>query len=209
MAVSLNPKAAGLSRGRMPSKRSINFAEIGKQKSHYWSAIPVIAVVLVVAALVAKFGVLDRLKVVSDEEAKTAELQTQLNQAYEKVNSFGQLTEQYARLTYSGMTDAEVTLADRVEVLNLIDTVLMGKCTVKSWDLNGNELIIDVETEGNEFRHISMLSDALEQDPRVATSTVSTSSSYIVSSSVEGVEDRYMTSGRIKVKLNKKEVNKR
>lgn len=206
MALSIKDKTAGLSRGHMPSKTSINFAEIGKQKSHYWSAVPVIAVVLVIAALVAKFGVLDRLEDVSAEEAKTAELQQQLNQANAKVDSFGELTEKYARLTYSGMTDAEVTLADRVQVLDLINTVLMGKCTVESWDLSGNELIIDVHTDGNELRHISMLADALEQDPRVATTQITSGNAYSVSS--ENGEDQYMTSARIKVKLNKKEVIK-
>jgi len=206
MALSIKDKTAGLSRGHMPSKTSINFAEIGKQKSHYWSAVPVIAVVLVIAALVAKFGVLDRLEDVSAEEAKTAELQQQLNQANAKVDSFGELTEKYARLTYSGMTDAEVTLADRVQVLDLINTVLMGKCTVESWDLSGNELFIDVHTEGNELRHISMLADALEQDPRVATTQITSSNAVSVSS--EDGEDQYMTSARIKVRLNKKEVIK-
>jgi hypothetical protein len=208
MAISLGNKAGGASRGRMPSKRSINFAEAGKQRSHYWSALPVVAVLLVVAALVAKFGVMDRLKVVSDEEAKTAELQAQLEQANARVESFGALQDQYAQLTYSGMTEAEVTMADRVEVLDLIDTHLMGKCTVESWELSGNDLVVNVLTEGNEFRHISMLNDNITADPRVAISSVSAGQSYIVTSPEEGVEPKNMTTGKIKIKLVKKEVNK-
>lgn len=208
MAISLGNKAGGASRGRMPSKRSINFAEVGKERSHYWSALPVVAVLLVIAAVVAKIGIYDRLQVVSAEEAKTVELQTKLDQANAKIESFGSLTEQYAQYTYSGMTDAEVTMADRVEVLDLINTYLIGQCTVESWELSGNDLVVNVLTDGNELRHITMLTNNMTADPRVEIADVSAGQSFIVTSTEEGEEPQNMTTGKIKVKLVKKEVNK-
>ena len=49
MAVSMNLKpAGGRSHGRVPTKRSINFAEIGKQKTNYMSTVIVVVIVLVI-----------------------------------------------------------------------------------------------------------------------------------------------------------------
>ena len=84
----------------------------------------------------------------------------------------------------------------------------MGKCTVESWELSGNDLVVNVLTDGNELRHITMLSEIMTADPRVAIADVSAGQSYIVTSSEEGVEPKNMTTGKIKIKLVKKEVNK-
>ena len=210
MAISMNLKpASGRSHGRVPTKRSINFAEIGKQKTNYMSTVIVVVIVLVIAALVAKFGVMDRLDEVAAEEARTAELQTQLNQSYATIESFGELTETYARYTYSGMTDAEVTLADRVAVLDLIDRVVYNRCNVESWQLSGNELVLNINVEGKEknMRQINFLTNELQNDPMVLTAQLTDSSAYKKTKSADD-EALTVTTGRIKVTLKKKEVLK-
>ena len=210
MAISMNLKpAGGRSPGRVPTKRSINFAEIGKQKTNYMSTVIVIVIVLVIAALVAKFGVMDRLDEVAAEEARTAELQTQLNQSYATIESFGELTETYAQYTYSGMTDAEVTLADRVAVLDLIDRVVYNRCNVESWQLSGNELVLNINVEGKEknMRQINFLTNELQNDPMVLTAQLTDSSAYKKTKSADD-EALTVTTGRIKVTLKKKEVLK-
>ena len=209
MALSLNNKAGGRSHGRMPTKRSINFAEVGVQKANYTSTIIIIAVILVIAALVAKFGVVDRLKEVTDAEARTAELQMQLDQANMTIASFGELTDTYAQYTFSGMTDAEVTLADRVEVLDLIDRRVYNRCNVDSWELSGNELVLNISIEDKDknMRKINMVVDQLNSDPMVTTAQLTNSSSYKKTSSADD-DPLTVTTGRIKVTLKKKEVLK-
>ena len=197
----------GRSRGRMPTKRSINFAEIGKKKTNYLGAVPIIIVVLIIGALVAKFGIMDRLEEVTKAEAATAELQAQLNQAYSKVESFGSLTNTYAQYTFRGMTNEEVTMADRVEILDLIDRVIVGRCNVDSWELSGNELVVNVTVDNaNDLRQLNLITNELKKDTMVQTASLTNSKSSKKASTEEGQEEQYVTTGRLKVVLKKKEV---
>ncbi|MBQ1411305.1 MAG: hypothetical protein IIY94_08535 [Oscillospiraceae bacterium] len=200
----------GGSRGKTPTKRSINFAEMGIQKTNYTSTIIVLIVLVIAAAVLSKFFIIDRFQEVADEEAATAELQAQLNQANAKIESFGDLTDTYAQYTYKDMQDSEVTLADRTQVMDLIDTVIFDRCTVGSWELNGNELTINITVKGNNMKMVNMLADELGDDPRVAYSTSPFSRAYeiTVAGKENEPEQETITVGRIKATLKKKEVIK-
>ena len=76
-----------------------------------------------------------------------AAVQRELDDAYRRLDSFGELTELYAHYTYSGMTDEEVHRTDRAEILNLLRKVVLPDVAVDSWNVKGNVLNITMTAD--------------------------------------------------------------
>ena len=100
-------------RGRIPVKRTINLVPVNEDKISLKLAIPGILLILVLAGLFSKFLVFDRLMAVSRAAARTARLQSELDDALAKVTSFGDVENTYAHYTLEGMTQEELSLVDR------------------------------------------------------------------------------------------------
>ena len=138
-------------KGTIPVKRVINLAEVDKKTIDLRIAIPAILLILAAAFLFGKFAVADRLIAVSRAEGEVAAAQRELDAAYQRLDSFGELTELYAHYTYSGMTDEEIHRTDRAEILNLLRNVILPDVEVSAWTVKGNEL------------NITMTADTLEE----------------------------------------------
>lgn len=163
----------GKVRGRhsaLPTKRSINLAYIGVERFSMKITIPAIIVIVILAALFSKFGVADRLSAVNAAAGETAAIRSQLNAAYAEIDSYGDLAESYAHYTYAGMTEAELTLADRPEVLDLIEKMILPESAAGAWTLSGNQLTLSVTADT--LQDINMLARRLETDSRVNYCTV-------------------------------------
>ena len=124
MAEKKRAKSDKATRGRMPTKRSINLIVVDKNKINPLKAIPLVLVVIVAAVLFSKFMVLDRLNAVSEAEAKAARLQSDLDTVNDKLNSFGEIEDTYAHYTIDGMTAAELGRVDRTQILQLVVNTL-------------------------------------------------------------------------------------
>ncbi len=112
-------KKAGGKRGKLPVKRSINLAMTDEKPVNLKVGIPAFILILVAAFAFGKFAVADRLLEVSRAEAEVAALRSELNAAYDRLNSFGELTEIYAHYTYSGMTQLTLNfVCDDLRVVN-------------------------------------------------------------------------------------------
>ena len=129
-------------KGSIPVKRVINLAEVDKKTIDLRIAIPAILLILAAAFLFGKFAVADRLIAVNRAEGEVAAAQRELDAAYQRLDSFGELTELYAHYTYSGMTDEEIHRTDRAEILNLLRNVVLPDVEVSAWNVKGNELNI-------------------------------------------------------------------
>ena len=138
-------------KGSIPVKRVINLAEVNKKTIDLRIAIPAILLILAAAFLFGKFAVADRLIAVSRAEGEVAAAQRELDEAYQRLDSFGEMTELYAHYTYSGMNDEEVHRTDRAEILNLLRNVVLPDVEVSAWTVKGNEL------------NITMTADTLEE----------------------------------------------
>lgn len=109
---------------------------------------------------------------VSDAQGNVALLRGQVADGYAKIESFGELTVRYAHYTYSGMTQAELSLTDRADVLDLLDRMVLPKIHVSGLRLSNNQLTLTV-TAGD-LQSINLVVQQLETDPLVNFCTVTT-----------------------------------
>ena len=159
--------AAGTALGRTAHapKKQINLALAGQKKKHYFVAIPAIGVIVVVAGVIGKVAVADRLVKMSEAQSAASELQKQVDDITAYIDSFGDLQETYAHYTYQGLNADELSYLNRPEVLQLMKNVIFPKVTVSSWSVSGNQLILPVT--GENLSDINSLVQELEQVPIV------------------------------------------
>ena len=161
-------------RGKMPQKRSINLALVGVERIDPKLALAGSLIVLILAAMFSKFLVADRLAAMNRESAQVAALRTQLSQEYDKVASFGSIADEYAHYTYSGMTEEELSLVDRADVIRMIKEGTENNREVESWSLRGN--VVTLTVSGRDLQEINQLARRLEQFDLVNTCTVTAAS---------------------------------
>jgi len=163
-----------ISRGHLPTKRSINLAGVGEKSINLKIAIPAIILIVAAAALLSKFAVVDRLIAQSEAEHEVAVLQSQVDAGYARIDSFGELVETYAHYTYSGMTREEVERTDRIAVIEMIQRDVLPSALVGAWSITGNQLTISII--GNTLQEINLIAQKLEQEELVDYCTVTTAS---------------------------------
>ena len=111
-------------RGRMPVKRSINLMLVDENRASVKKAVPAILAIIVLAGLFSKFLVADRLESVSRAQARVTRLQEDLDNAMAALDSFGEIEQTYAHYTLADMTQEELDLVDRTQVLELVGGIL-------------------------------------------------------------------------------------
>ena len=159
-----------IARGKMPTKRSINLAQVGVEKIELKAAIPGIIAIIVLAVLFGKFGVADRLAAMSRATGEVSRKQAQLNAAYDALSAYDLLEEEYAHFTYSGMTQEELDRVDRAAVIELIKSVIMPSNLSNTWSISGNQLTITVT--GQTLQQINLLAREIEKHELVSFCTV-------------------------------------
>ena len=165
-------KTGGIKRRQMPTKRTINLASQGEKKINYGIMIPSIILILLAAAAVSKFLVIDRFAEVTRAQRTVYDLQTKLDQGYAELADFDDLSELYAHYTYSGFTAEELNRTDRAEILSLIRNMILPYAEVTSWSITGNQLTINMN--GESLQQINLIVQQLEQQPLVDFCTVNT-----------------------------------
>lgn len=159
-------------RGQIPSKRTINLATIGEKPMRIGLAIPGILLILAAAVAFSKFLVIDRLNEVTAAQRVVYELQAQLDAGYEELAGFDDLSNLYAHYTYSGFTSEELGRTDRVDVQDLIRSMIIPYAEVSSWSVTGNELTINMSAES--LQQINLIVQQLEAQDLVDFCTVNT-----------------------------------
>ena len=145
--VSVKPLGGRRRKGTIPVKRVINLAEVDKKTIDLRIAIPAILLILAAAFLFGKFAVAARLIAVNRADGEVAAAQRELDAAYQRLDSFGELTELYAHYTFSGMTDEEIHRTDRAEILNLLRNVILPDVAVDAWNVKGNVLNVTMTAD--------------------------------------------------------------
>lgn len=148
-----------------PTKDKINFAEIDVTPMKIEVMAPAIVAIIIVACLLSKFLVVDRLIAYNKQEAEVAYMESELQAAYDKIDSYSDMEEKYAHYTYSGMTTDEMALQDRVAVVELINKYILTKAEVGAWTITGNE--VNIPITGVSFQEVGAIAAELEKDDMV------------------------------------------
>ena len=149
----------------IPSKKQINFADIGKTEMKLSVLIPGIILIIAGASLLSKFLVVDRIMEVSALQSEVSTLRSQIDEEQAVIDSMQDVAIKFAHYTWSDMTDEERNLADRMEAVKLIDKYVRSEAEVGSYTISGNEISLPIT--GVTFREIGHIVSALESDPLV------------------------------------------
>ena len=169
-AVMNDSNKAGKIRGKLPVKKSINLAEVGQKKTRVSTALLAIILILLVAAAISKFFVMDRFAEVAREQQKVRDLRNELSAANAKLDSFGELKETYAHYTFSDMTAEEMRRVERSDVVELIERVVLPAAELNSWNVKQNQLTLNVTLDT--LQDTNMLAQILNEEDMVEFATV-------------------------------------
>ena len=158
--------------GRLPEKRSINLATVNVKRINWALAVPLLLLTLLAIGAFAKFGVLDQLAAAEQARAEVDSLRRELDAGYAAIDDFGEINDIYAHYTYSGMTQEELSRADRVAMMEMLARVVLPHSPVDSWTVSGNELVLNIS--GSTLQEINHIVQNLLEDDMVDYCTVTT-----------------------------------
>ena len=166
------PASAKKGRMTLPTKRTVNMADVGKKQVKVGIALPAVILIIVAAVLFSKFAVIDRLVKVSEAEAAVAAVQRQIDEGNAKIRSFEELTEIYPHYTFSGMTEEELGRVSRVDIVDLITRVVVPEAYVEKFSVSGNSLSVSVTDDS--LQSINLIAQKLMEEDIVSYCTVTT-----------------------------------
>lgn len=199
MPITLGKKQKKPARGRMPTKRTINLANYDVKKTNWLLAIPGVIVILALAFLFGKFAVADLLSELSYEQGRAASLQSQVNAGYAKIDSFGELTEEYAHYTYSAMTKDELERVDRGEILIMLQRTILPSAIISGWNVKGNQMTVNVSADS--LQELNQLAEKLREEEIVEYCSISKASTYYYTDGTH-LDDEYGVNGTLVIYLN-------
>ncbi len=146
------------------SKRYMNFVH-HKSSFDVKKVLPIVLIMLVLALVLLKFGVLDKLDEQAAAYARLGEKQESMAQVNAKLAGYDELADLYGRYSYGWMTDAEINLVNRMDVLALVESELVPAATVDGFAVNDNVLTLTIHDIT--LDEASKLVNSLEQNPLV------------------------------------------
>ena len=149
----------------IPTKTQINFAFVGLVPMKLSVLIPGVVLIIIGAALLSKFFVVDRILEVSRLQSELSTLQGQIEAEQAAIDEMGDIATQYAHYTWSGMTPEEIALTERMQAVALIKKYILSEAKVGSYTISGNEISLPIT--GADFKKIGRIVSKLEDDPLV------------------------------------------
>lgn len=154
-----------------PSKQTMNFVH-HQSSFNPKKVVPILLVVIIVAALFAKFGILDPLDKKTAAYNELAKKQEQLAAVNAKLAGYDELAMEYGRYSYGWMTDTEVNMVSRMDVLNLVEREIAPKATIDNMAVNNNILTLNIH--GITLEQASAMVKNLENNDLVKSAYVYT-----------------------------------
>jgi len=152
-----------------PSKKTMNFVH-HESSLNPKKVIPILVIVLIVAAVFVKFGVLDPLDKKAAAQAELDQKRLQLALVEAKLEGYDELAMEYGRYSYGWMNDTEVNMVSRMDVLDLIEKKIAVKATVDNFAVNNNVLTMNIH--GITLEEASKMVKSLEASDLVESASV-------------------------------------
>lgn len=154
-----------------PSKRTLNLAIRERRYPDPKKWIPGVLVVILLAALFAKFAVVDRYAKLDEAEKELSDKKATLEDTRAQYADYDEVRERYNMYSYEGF---DRTIANRLDVMDLLKRDVFPVCEVQSLSVSGKTISLSV-TDLN-LSQISQLIATLEGEPMVSSVTVFTAS---------------------------------
>ena len=153
----------------LPSKKTMNFV-------HHTSSfnpkkvIPIAIVIIILAAVFAKFGIMDQLDKKTEAYNKLAQRQETLSGKMNQLAGYDELAQQYGRYSYGWMSESEVNTVSRMDVLALVEQKISPASVIENIAVNGNVLSLNIH--GITLEQASAMVKSLEESKMVSSATV-------------------------------------
>ena len=167
-------KAKKISKSKLPTKNTINLIGVGKKKINPVVLTVIIAVVLIAIAVFTKFAIIDRFDEVRRAQAEVSDMRTEVDLLYKKIASYGEINELYAHYTITGMTDAELNRADRIEAIEMLESIVEPNAVLGAMTFKDNTLTATVTAES--LQAINVMAGKINEQSNVDYCTVATAS---------------------------------
>lgn len=152
---------------KCPSKTGINMNQREKRTGQVLTLVIGLAVILLMAGLVARFGVMEQYKRLSEAQSAYGEVHSRLAACREKLEDYDLVLTEYRSCSLDGITedgDQTVTVS-RQAVLDLVESIMMSRGKVIS--VNILDDTVDVEMSGMSLDRISAMFTVIEAEPIV------------------------------------------
>ena len=152
---------------KCPSKTGINMNQREKRTGQVLTLVIGLAVILLMAGLVARFGVMEQYRRLSEAQSAYGEVHSQLAACQEKLTDYELVLTEYRSCSLDGMTEGEDQLitVSRQAVLDLVESIMMPRGKVIS--VNILDDTADVEMSGMSLDQISAMFAVMEAEPIV------------------------------------------
>lgn len=169
-AIPYEPAPSGAAPRKMikcPSKTGINMNQREKRTGQVLTLVIGLAVILLMAGLVARFGVMEQYKRLSEAQSAYGEVHSQLAACQEKLTDYELVLTEYRSCSLDGMTEGEDQLitVSRQAVLDLVESIMMPRGKVIS--VNILDDTADVEMSDMSLDQISAMFAVMEAEPIV------------------------------------------
>ena len=149
---------------KCPSKTGINMNQREKRTGQVLTLVIGLAVILLMAGLVARFGVMEQYRRLSEAQSAYGEVHSQLAACQEKLTDYELVLTEYRSCSLDGMTEGEDQLitVSRQSVLDLVEGIMMPRGKVIS--VNILDDTADVEMSGMSLDQISAMFAVIEAE---------------------------------------------
>lgn len=173
-----------------PKKRTMNFVH-HKSNFNVVKMLPVALVIIIAAAAFVKIGFLDQLDKKTRAYGELASKQEQLAMANARLTGYDEIAHEYGRYSYGWMSDSEVNLVDRIDILELVEKKIAPTATVENIAINNNVLTMNLH--GITLEQTSKMVKELEASEMVERATV-----YSASAANDGAASIFISINLIK-----------
>ena len=157
--------------GSVANKQSMNLAVFEKKQVNPVRILVTVLVLVLAFVVVGKFGIVDRYEKVDQARSAMQDQQDLYNALLIANAEYNDVLLEFNKYSFGAMTDEERAVADRGEVLDLIEGYLVSAARIEKVSLTANEL--NVEMSGINLEKASSLMNNLMTDELVKNVTVS------------------------------------
>lgn len=131
-------------KGQYPSKTELNLAVQYSASAMRGSTVAAFLILLIAVGGFTKILVLDQLNRVNAAQDQVAVFRQQLDEEKAANDEYESVAEEYDRYFYTGFTDEELSVVDRMEILNLLEEKLMSSAKVEDVSVSGNSVSVNL-----------------------------------------------------------------